>query len=91
MTMKLYTYTTADKYELPLAVAETPAELAEMTGRNENGILSSISHQKARKGPFRWHRVELTEEDAEELRQADLRAIREKRKKLEEGARGEER
>lgn len=31
--MKLYMYTTLDKYELPLAVADSPRELAEMTGR----------------------------------------------------------
>lgn len=40
--MKLYLQVTKDKYELPLAVAETGAELARMIGVNANTIHSTI-------------------------------------------------
>ena len=45
--MKLYLRVTRDKYELPEAVAESPRELAQMTGVSRATILSSISHEKA--------------------------------------------
>jgi hypothetical protein len=37
---------TDDKFELPLAVADSAPELAEMVGRNVNTIYSGISHEK---------------------------------------------
>lgn len=36
----LYILVTTDKYELPIAVADTKAELARITGRPLNGIRS---------------------------------------------------
>ena len=45
MTMKLYMYTTLDLYELPVAVAETKRELAEMLGRSVNSVQSCFSHK----------------------------------------------
>ena len=47
MKMILYIMVTRDKYELPLAVADTAAELARMVGVTTNAVLSGIS--KARK------------------------------------------
>jgi hypothetical protein len=37
---------TDDKFELPLAVADSAPELAKMVGRNVNTIYSGISHEK---------------------------------------------
>lgn len=44
--MKLYICVTRDKYELPVAVAESARELAEMRGVQSSTVLSSISHEK---------------------------------------------
>ena len=44
--MVLYMAVTSDKYELPIAVADSPLELGEMLGRSRNTILSAISHAK---------------------------------------------
>ena len=45
--MKLYLRVTKDKYELPVAVADSPRELAKMCGVAKSGILSAISHEKS--------------------------------------------
>ena len=42
--MKIYMYVTKDEYELPIAVADTPRELARMLGTTANTVKSSISH-----------------------------------------------
>lgn len=44
MTKRLYLLVTKDEFELPLAVTETVSEMAEITGRNNNSILGSLSH-----------------------------------------------
>lgn len=44
--MALYMVVTQDKYELPLAVADSPAELARMLGVKSSVIRSAISHSK---------------------------------------------
>ena len=54
----LYLRTTVDELELPVAVAESPGELAEMLGTNANVVSSSISHQRPG-----WFRVEEDIED----------------------------
>lgn len=55
---------TMDEYELPVAVADTAAQLAQILGTTEMTILSSISHAKhdGRKTPYRKVRVEIDEE-----------------------------
>lgn len=61
--MKVYMKVTRDEYELPLAIADTPAELAEMTGASKNTIFSNIAHQKdgtIRNGSFKA--VEIDED-----------------------------
>jgi len=55
--MTLYLKTTQDKYELPIAVADTAAELAKILGTSPGVVWSSISHK--RKG---WYRVEVEDE-----------------------------
>ena len=58
--MKLYVRTTTDELELPVAVAGSAKELAEMTGTTAACVLSSIAH-----GHKGWYRVEVEDEDAE--------------------------
>ena len=45
--MHVYIAVTKDKYELPVAVADTAPELARMLGVETNTIYSCISHMKA--------------------------------------------
>ena len=58
---KVYMYVTDDKYELPLAVADTQAELAKLTHTTQNAISSSISHAKSRNGKSQYIEVSLDE------------------------------
>lgn len=43
--MKVYTKTTNDKYELPIAVADSKRELAMMLGQSIGGVTSAFSHK----------------------------------------------
>lgn len=52
--MTLYLRTTNDKYELPIAVAESPTELAKLLGTSEGSVSSSIS--KKHRG---WFKIEV--------------------------------
>ena len=56
--MKLYVRTTTDELELPVAVAGSAKELAEMTGTTAACVLSSISHKH--KG---WERIEVEDDE----------------------------
>ena len=49
--MKLYLLVTQDEFELPLAVADSPAELARMTGAKKATIASTLSN--FRKGKYK--------------------------------------
>ena len=40
----LYMLVTQDKYELPLIVADTVAELAKLTGQKRSSVASAITH-----------------------------------------------
>lgn len=60
---KLYLATTDDKYELPVAVSDTPAGLAQMLGVSKGGILSVISHAKQHRKFCVYHRIEYTERE----------------------------
>lgn len=53
----IYVATTYDKYELPVAVADSVAELAEMTGKNKVSIAKRVSD-----GRSHFYRVEVNEE-----------------------------
>ena len=55
--MKVYMRCSRDKYELPLAVADTPAELALLTGKTKGSVLSLIS--KKSRG---WYKIEIEDE-----------------------------
>lgn len=47
--MTIWMKVTKDKYELPVAVADSPMELARILGISSNTINSSISHVKTGK------------------------------------------
>ena len=61
---------TADRYELPLAVAESARELAEMTGYGRINILSAIAHDTpgTQRG-MKFIRIEVPVEDGESKEQ----------------------
>lgn len=57
---------TRDKYELPVAVAETVYELADMLGVTVNSIYSSMYHfRKGNTKSTPYRKVEEGEDDAE--------------------------
>lgn len=47
----MYMKVTRDEYELPVAVAETKAELARMLGIKREHVRSAFSHAKKFKNP----------------------------------------
>jgi len=65
----VYMAVTADKYELPICVADTVVELARMCGTSENTISSQISRRKKNNMNYgrctgrRYLRVEIGEEN----------------------------
>lgn len=57
---------TNDKYQLPLAVADTSSQLAELCGVNKEVIFRQINRQKANpKVKPRYVRVEYMDEELE--------------------------
>lgn len=57
----VYMKITKDEFELPVAVADSPKELAKIVGTKPNYILSSISH--AKKDGYRSAYVKVILED----------------------------
>ncbi len=62
----LYVCNTVDEFELPLAVAGSVPELAEMVGTTVNCIYSTISHYQQKGLKSRFRKVLLID-DYEEL------------------------
>ena len=58
---RIYLKTTTDKLELPIAVAGSSKELADILGTTRDVVLSSISHKHAG-----WHRIIISEEGEDE-------------------------
>lgn len=86
----LYVRTTKDQLQLPVAVADTPSELARLTGASIRCVLSSISHKR-----LGWYKVVLTDEDTVELDEIDaargnLDAIHHLEQRSEENGRSKE-
>ena len=48
--MTLYMAVTADKYELPVVVEDSPGNLAKSLGKNKRYIIEEMSRQVHRKG-----------------------------------------
>lgn len=62
----LYMAVTPDKYQLPLAVADTVQQLARMVGVTTNSIYSAISHGEARNWKKRRYvRIRIDEEEGQ--------------------------
>lgn len=63
--MTLYMLTTRDEYELPLAIADSPAELAELIGVSPVTVYNGC--YQASKGRVKkhskWHKVEVEDDD----------------------------
>lgn len=59
---RLYICVTRDKYELPLAVADTPEALAKMCGVSAGTVLSVISHAKQHKYVSQYKRVVIDDD-----------------------------
>ena len=61
--MKLYMAVTPDKYELPLAVRDSPKDLAEAVGIASQVILNCISHnQSGKRTGMKFIRIELPDD-----------------------------
>ena len=60
--MTLYMKVTRDKYELPVAVAETKAELARILGIKREHVRTAFSHAKKFKNPT-YVVVEVEDDD----------------------------
>lgn len=63
--MTVYMAVTEDKYELPVAIADSPSELGELCGCKGQLISSCISHARKRGSRSRFVKVELSEEECE--------------------------
>lgn len=64
MSKKLWMKVTNDEYELPLAVADTMAELARMTGIKPESLYSIISRDRhGKKHSYSYREVEINDED----------------------------
>ena len=61
--MNIWLKVTNDKYELPVAVADSAEELAKMCGVKVNNIHSSRSHAQARGNKTRYLKVEINEKE----------------------------
>ena len=61
--MKVYIHVTRDKYELPLAIADSPSELARIIGVNRKTINSTLTlfRQGKYKSP-QYQEVEIDED-----------------------------
>lgn len=61
---KLWMKVTNDEYELPLAVAESAAELARMTGIKPESLYSIISRERhGKKHTYSYREVDIDDED----------------------------
>lgn len=59
---KIWMEVTQDKYELPVAIADTAKELAEIVGTTTNNIVSQCSHyRKGRLKSSRFRMIEIEE------------------------------
>ena len=60
--MKLYLKVTDDKYELPVAVADSQSELARLCGVSKATITSSLSHQRHGRQNSHYKEVEVDDD-----------------------------
>jgi ribosomal protein L7Ae-like RNA K-turn-binding protein len=60
--MFVYMKVTKDKYELPVAIADSAKELAEICGTKRTNILSAIIHAEQRGQNSVYKKVEVDDE-----------------------------
>ena len=60
--MKIYMRVTEDEYELPIAVADSQTELAQMVGVSRNSIASALSHSRRDKSRSIYKEVEVDDD-----------------------------
>ena len=60
--MVVYMEVTRDEYELPIAIADNPEQLARICGTTSGSIRSSISHEKAGRNKSKYKRVEIEDD-----------------------------
>lgn len=61
--MKVYMAVTADEYELPVVVVDSPAELAEIYGMTKDSVLSALTRGSRRKNiKEKFIRLEIDED-----------------------------
>ena len=60
---KIYLCVTKDKYELPVAVADSPKELARLCGVSESAVSSGISHERYGNYNSRYKRVIIEDDE----------------------------
>ena len=60
---RLYLATTLDRYELPIAVGDTPKDLAKQLGVSPCSVLSVISHAKQHKRHCMYHKIEYDDRE----------------------------
>ena len=83
MKNTIYMMVSHDKYELPLAVADSAKELADMCGVMEHTIYTMISHAKLNGNFCQYVRVEVDEdEDEKTARRTKNNDRRRKNKKV---------
>lgn len=58
----LYMEVTRDKYELPVAVADSPAELAKMVGVTANRISVSLWEERNKNKPSKYRKIPFESE-----------------------------
>lgn len=63
MKQTIYMLMTTDKYELPLAVADTTRELSALIGVREDAIRSAMSKARKRGSKCRYVKVVIEEEE----------------------------
>lgn len=61
----VWTYTTDDKYELPLVVADSAKELGEMLNLDGNAVRSALCHAVKRGTNCRYHKIYVGDLDDE--------------------------
>lgn len=62
----LWMYVSDDELELPLAVADTAGELADIVSVTQNNVLSAISNARKRGHRSRYVKISLEEGDGED-------------------------
>ncbi len=61
--IKIYMKVTKDRYSLPVAVADSPKELAALCGVSPNAIYSGFSHEKKGDWKSPYVKVEVEDDD----------------------------